>query len=138
MTAYLIDTNCLVSYVTERDPVQQEAITEHVESAANMNSQLVVVPHVVSEFVYVLQSLYRLTARSVRELLSDLFATPGMDLRDSFELPRVLQIWPATCKDYGDAVIAAAAIEMRLPVLTFDRAFARQLRMCGAECQLLQ
>ena len=138
MTAFLVDTNCLLSYVTERSPAQQEAIAKHVESAARLDSRLIVLPHVVSEFVYVVQSVYGLEAQSVKELLSGLLATPGMDVRESFGLQRVLELWPATCGDYGDAVMAAAAIEMRLPVLTFDRAFARQLLRAGAECELLR
>jgi predicted nucleic-acid-binding protein len=118
VTTFLIDTNCLLSYVTDRDPAQQAAIVEHVESAAALAARLVVLPHVVSEFVYVLQSVYGLEAQSVRELLSSLLATPGLELRESFELQQVLQLWPDPCSDYGDAVIAAAATELRLPVLT--------------------
>ena len=137
MRSFLIDTNCLLSYVTDRNPGQQAAIAEYVEAATRLDARLVLLPHVVSEFVYVLLSIYTLEARSVSALLSSLLLTPGLELHQSFELQQILQVWPDPCADYGDAVIAAAATELRLPVLTFDRAFAGQLRRCGAESELL-
>jgi len=137
MKSFLIDTSCLLSYVTDRNPAQLEKISAIVEEAARLNLVLYILPNVISEFVYVLQSVYEKDDLLIAEMLRDLHATPGMELCSSFELDRILGIWPRSIRDYGDAVLAASSAALRVPVLTFDRDFAKQLKKADIACELL-
>jgi len=42
-------------------------------------------------------------------------------------LHAILHIWPNKMQDYGDAVLAAYAGDNRVPVITFDKIFQKQL-----------
>jgi predicted nucleic acid-binding protein len=137
MKSFLIDTNCLLSFVTDRNPSQLEKISAVIEEAARLNLVLYILPNVISEFVYVLQNVYEKDDLVIVGMLRDLHATPGIELRSSFELDGILEIWPQPVKDYGDAVLAAASETLRIPVLTFDRDFAKQLKKANITCELL-
>lgn len=41
MKKYIIDTNALISFVTDRNPEQQQKITPLFESAANMKARII-------------------------------------------------------------------------------------------------
>ncbi|NKB66210.1 MAG: PIN domain-containing protein [Candidatus Latescibacteria bacterium] len=138
MKAYLADTNCLLSYVTDRSPGQQEAIGLYIAAAANMDQSLYIPSQVVTEFVYVLRNEYDKDDPFIAEMLTALFDTPGIEYCHSYQIDDVLRLWPSSIRDYGDAVVAAAAIGMKIPVLTFDRKFAAQLQRSGIERELLQ
>jgi len=58
MKKYVVDTNCLISYVTDRNPKQQEEMSDYFEDAADLKSQLVILGSVLVEFVYVLSAVY--------------------------------------------------------------------------------
>lgn len=133
MTSWLIDTNCLVSYVTDRNASQRRRVAALVAEAAGLSRELVVLPHVLSEFVYTLQTVHGADSHTVAQMVTDLLRQPGITQRDSYDLDTLLEIWPERVRDYGDAVIAAAAISMDLPILTFDRRFGRELARLGVE-----
>ena len=137
MKSFLIDTNCLLSYVTDRNPVQLEKISTLFEEASRLDLVLHILPNVISEFVYVLQSVYEKDDLLIAGMLSDLHATPGIELCSSFELDVILEIWPWPVRDYGDAVLAATSKALNVPILTFDRDFAKQLKKADIACQLL-
>lgn len=137
MKSFLIDTNCLLSYVTDRNPVQLERISAVVEDAARLDLVLYILPNVISEFVYVLQSVYGKDDLLIAGMLRDLHATPGIELCSSFELDSMLEIWPQPVRDYGDAVLAAASRALNVPVLTFDRDLDKQLKKADIACELL-
>lgn len=40
MNKYLIDTNCLISFVTDRNPEQQKIISKYFEDAADLKCDL--------------------------------------------------------------------------------------------------
>ena len=108
----LIDTNCLISYVTDRNLAQQEQIAAVIEDASRLRREVYVIGNVVTEFVYVLQSVYEEESEFIRALLSALFTNPGVSYLPTYPLADVLDIWPEQIGDYGDAVIAAAASEL--------------------------
>jgi predicted nucleic-acid-binding protein len=137
VNAFVADTNCLISYVTDRSPQQMERISALIEEAANLRHVICIISNVVTEFVYVLQTVYEKDDRFIAQMLMALFATPGIEYSHAYSLDNILKLWPTPIKDYGDAVLAAAAAEMRVPVLTFDRSFAAQLRSAQIPCELL-
>jgi predicted nucleic acid-binding protein len=127
MTDFLIDTNCLLSYFTDRSPEQHVAISSYVLRASQLELSLTVVPHVLSELVYVLERVYQQPAPRVADLIAKTLKTPGIEYLDLHPMHEILKVWPTDMVQYGDAVIAATARVTGLAVLTFDRGFARGL-----------
>jgi predicted nucleic acid-binding protein len=128
MTDYLIDANCLVSYYTDRSPEQHVIVDDLVSRATSLKFRLCIVPHVLSEVIYVLSRVYDVPSTRVSYMVEQTLATPGIDYLESHPLQRILSLWPERVTEYGDAVLAAVAVETNTPILTFDKAFARQLK----------
>jgi predicted nucleic acid-binding protein len=128
----VLDTNVLVSFLTDRDPAQQARAAKLFAAAASGADELVLHQMVVSEMVYVLTNLYRLDASTVAAILADLLALPGVRPLDSVDWPAVLELWPGRFTDFTDACLAAVARQGRFDaVATFDRPFARRLAREG-------
>lgn len=121
MTRYYIDTNCLISYVTDRNIEQQEKIAPFFDNAAVLKHQLIVIEHIITEFIYVCISVYRLVPVKVREMILALLHTPGIQLESGYSPAAVFHLWPDYVDTYADAVLAAAAQVQKGTLLTFDK-----------------
>jgi predicted nucleic-acid-binding protein len=124
---HIIDTNCLLSFVTDRNPIQNECMAAVFERAAKLEEEILVISNVISEFVYVQLSVYAQEESLIAGMVSDLLKHPGVQYHHGFLLDSILELWPESFREFGDAVIAAAAKLLELPVYTFDRVFRRQL-----------
>ncbi len=129
MRRVVIDTNVLISFLTDRNAEQQAQATELFEAAAEGETELILHQMVISEMVYVLSNLYKVEVAEIAGMIDDLLCSPGVRPVDEVVWSRVLELWPGAFKDFADAVLAAVTIEERYEVVaSFDRAFGRQLR----------
>ena len=94
MKSCLIDTSCLISYVTDRNPSQQAMAARVFEEAAGLKLVVFVISNVITEFVHVLLSVYGRDGRFVAELIADLLKTPGIEFREDYALAGILEVWP--------------------------------------------
>lgn len=132
MRRVVIDTNVLISFLTDRNAEQQAQATELFEAAAEGETELILHQMVISEMVYVLGNLYRVKVAEIAGMIDDLLCSPGVRPVDEVVWSRVLELWPDAFKDFADAVLAAVTIEERYEaVASFDQAFVRQLRRTG-------
>ncbi|WKZ20073.1 MAG: PIN domain-containing protein [Candidatus Jettenia sp. CY-1] len=137
MNSFLIDTNCLISYTTTRSKIQSERISEYIENASNFQAEIIIISNTITEFVYTLQSIYKVDSVFINHMLRDLFKNPGIKHQQGYFISTILSLWPDTIKDYGDAVLAAAASELKIPILTFDKPFSKQLSLIHIPHKLL-
>jgi predicted nucleic-acid-binding protein len=120
MTNYFIDTNCLLSYVTDRNRDQQNRIAPYFSGASVLKHKITVIQNVVTEFVYVCLSVYKIEPARVREMVLDFIHTPGMEVEYSFPISTFMHLWPAYIENYGDAVLAASVPDAGGVLLSFD------------------
>jgi len=129
MMRVLLDTNVVVSFVTDRSRSQQEKAARLFRRAATGSVRISLHQTVAAELVYVLLNVYRRPAAEVAALLADLLDLPGLVPIDAIPWSSVLALWPRIVPDFSDAALAAVAQEGRFDaVATFDRTFARRLR----------
>lgn len=134
MTRVVLDTNVLVSFLTDRDLPQQAQAARLLTRAAAGELQVILHQTVVMELAYVLRNLYGMSSGDAAPLLRDLLALPGVVVVDRLPWSRVLDMWPSQVPDLADAVLAAvAAVDRCDAVATFDMAFRR--RMAKLELQ---
>jgi predicted nucleic acid-binding protein len=57
---YIIDTNALISFVTDRNPAQQDKVAKLLASAPQLKVRALCRWNVISEFAYVMDSVYRI------------------------------------------------------------------------------
>ena len=132
MTRLILDTNVLVSFVTDRAPEQQQIARSLFDQAAEGTIRLLLTQIALSEMVYVLRNLYGITDQKIAALLPDLFALPGVVIFDELPWSRLLKIWPSEIRDFGDACLAAIAIAGHGDaVVTFDKKFQQCLGSRG-------
>ncbi len=132
MSRVIVDTNVLVSFLTDRDEAQQAQAATLFEATARGEVELIVHQMVISEMVYVLGNLYHVAAAEIARMIGDLLSAPGVTSVDGVLWARVLELWPARFADFADATLATATLEGNYDaVATFDRRFIRQLEREG-------
>ncbi len=138
MKKIIIDTNCLISFVSNRNQAQQEKIATLFDNARRLKKLIVCHHHVLSEFVFVLTSVYSLKAVNVQKMLADLVTMPGISYTSDVDIQTLLSLWPESIPDYGDAVIAAYCKKTKgTKIATFDKKFNKALTRAGLPVQPL-
>jgi predicted nucleic-acid-binding protein len=129
---YVIDTNALISFVTDRNPEQQKKIARLFESASHLKAVVLCHQHVLTEFIYVMEKIYHVPKDKIRGMVADLMEMPGIEIIQEVDLKAALSCWPNPITDFGDAVIASIGMTRRgSEIVTFDRKFAGNLKSLG-------
>ena len=129
MKKCIIDTNALISFVTDRNPVQQDQIASLLDDAVHLRVRLLCPQNVLSEFVYVMDTIYSLRKTEIRDIVRDFISLPGIEVVHRVNLSTLFEFWPEQVSDYGDAIIAALCKDNKdVSVATFDRKFMLKLK----------
>jgi predicted nucleic acid-binding protein len=123
MPAQLLDTNVLVRFLTG-DPPKMAAKTRRLFERADAGEiSLVLLPVILAETIYTLESFYEMERTAVAGKLVALLGCRGIE---AIEGHRVLNAL-ARCRDskahFSDAYLAASAAELKHPIASFDRDF---------------
>jgi predicted nucleic-acid-binding protein len=131
---YLIDTNVLISFVTDRNPAQQGIVAPLFDAASKMKCSLICHQFVVSEFVFVMDKVYGTPKETINAMIRDFIAMPGVELYQETDFGAVLSLWPADIADFGDALLAATGKSVKgATIVTFDGKFKAALKKLGLE-----
>ena len=128
MDRILLDANAVLSYLTNREPAQQVKIEQILESAVRGDAEILLHQQALSEMIFVLKNVYRVRADVIAKMLFDLIHQPGTLTTNDLEWERVLKLWPSQIVDFGDAVLASAALMHDWKIATFDKSFQKQLK----------
>ncbi len=132
MKKYVIDTNALISFVTDRNPAQQEAVAPLFAAAARLKCTLICHHFVLTEFIFVMDKVYEAPKETVSAMVRDFIAMPGVEVRQETDFSAVLSLWPSAIPDFGDALIAATGKAIKGAIIvTFDRKFRSALKQSG-------
>ena len=134
MKTYIIDTNALLSFVTDRNPEQQEKVAEVFNRAARMKCGIRCHQHTLTEFVYVLDKVYNHAKSSINQMIKDLISMPGIKIDHEIDFKVLLDYWPDSILDFGDAVVATQwKMNRQASVVTFDKRFVKELKQINAK-----
>lgn len=131
MKKYTIDTNALISFVTDRNAEQQQKIAPLFESAANLKAMILCHQYVLTEFIYVMDRVYQIPKEEISRMVADFVDMPGIEVIHEIDFNAVLSYWPNPLPDFGDAVIASVSKARKSAIVTFDRKFANNLKSLG-------
>ena len=125
----VIDTNALISFVTDRNLEQQNRIKIILEKAAALEIQVLCPQNVLTEFVYVLENVYGVSKTTIKTMLSDFSVMPGVKIVHELDLETLFAYWPEKIPDYGDAIVASICeADGAAQIVTFDRKFKNALK----------
>jgi predicted nucleic-acid-binding protein len=132
MRALVIDTNALISFVTDRNLDQQKRISTIFNDAAQLKVTILCPQNVLTEFVYVLEKIYKQSQSQIRSMIADFIALPGVQIIHTVDFEALLEFWPDKIADFGDAIIAVVCKAKKgAEVATFDERFIRALQVVG-------
>jgi len=128
---YIIDTNALIAFVTDRNPDQQQKIAPLFESAANLKVLILCHQYVLTEFIQVMDRVYHVPKDEIGRMIADFVDMPGIEVIHEIDFNAVLSYWPDPLPDFGDAVIAWVGKFRKSAIVTFDRKFTSNLKSLG-------
>jgi len=129
---YIIDTNALISFVTDRNQEQQVKVDKLFNDAARLRIMVLCPQNVLTEFVYVMDTVYQIPKSEISKIVRDFIDMPGIEVVHDLNMKTLISYWPEVFKDYGDAIIATLCKNTKGSlIVTFDRKFRAKLKKRG-------
>jgi len=121
----LIDTNAIVRYLEQDHEKHTRTATKMFEACDRGEIVLAVLPVVLAECVFVLESFYDHPRDAISSVLSQLISSPGVEISDLVIHLDALNRYKKTKAHFVDCLIAATAVAEDLAVASFDQDFRK-------------
>jgi predicted nucleic acid-binding protein len=121
----LLDTNLIVRHLVQDHEKHARAAGKLFDACDRGQVILVVLPAVLAECVFVLESFYEHPRSHIAAALRRLVASPGIEIGDAEVCLDALERYAATKCHFVDCLIAATAAAQHMPVASFDEGFRR-------------
>jgi len=128
-----LDTNVLVRYVAQDDPIQSRKASTLIESLTAEAPGYVSLVSVV-ELVWVLTGCYATTKKEIGEVLETLLRTKELIVAQAETVWKALRKFRENDADFADCLIACSCTEAGCDhTLTFDKRAVKScgMRLCG-------
>jgi predicted nucleic acid-binding protein len=116
----LPDTNTIIRYLINDDPVLFSKAQEFFDKIKNGDAKALILESVVAECIYVLTKIYRVPRDKAAGSLIDLLRYKGIDNKDRQELIQALTLFTEKGLDIVDCLLYAKAIASGDHLFTFD------------------
>lgn len=134
MKKIIIDTNILISFITDRDLAQQKMASDIFNDASQLKYVILCPQNVLTEFVFAMDKVYGVSSEKINEIINDFVSMPGIEVLHDLDLGQVFFYWPKYFKDFGDAIVASVCKDNKgTSVATFDRKFKNALKKANLE-----
>lgn len=117
----VIDTNLLVRYLTEDEPVKAKAVDNLLNKAIKGELKIIIPSIVIAELTWILESFYQMEEEKISELIEAIINTHGIEVTDKALINSALKIYRTKKIDLIDAWIIEFAREKGIKIIyTFD------------------
>ena len=121
-----LDTNALVRLLIEDDPEQAAMVQQLVLFAEIKSIPLLILPEVLLETVWVLESVYKCERGEINKFLQTLTATAAFTMPDEAVIRIVVRQYQKGV-DFADALITSQAKkEKALALFSFDKMLSKK------------
>jgi predicted nucleic-acid-binding protein len=120
----LVDTNLIVRYLVQDHEKHAKAAGKLFEACDRGDVVIVVLPAVLAECVFVLESFYEHPRGDIASALGRLISSPGVEIDTAIQLD-ALDRYRKTKVHFVDCLIAATAATENMPVASFDQDFRK-------------
>ena len=121
----LIDTNLIVRHLVQDNEKQASVAGKLFDACDRGQVTIVVLPAVLAECVFVLESFYQQERTDIASALSRLISSPGVEIVDAAIHLDALDRYGRTKVHFVDCNIAATATAGDIPVASFDQDFRK-------------
>ena len=120
----LVDTNLIVRYLVQDHEKHARAAGKLFDACDRGDVVIVVLPAVLAECVFVLESFYEHPRGDIASALGRLISSPGVEIDATINLD-ALDRYRKTKVHFVDCLIAATAATENMPVASFDQDFRK-------------
>jgi predicted nucleic-acid-binding protein len=120
----LVDTNLIVRYLVQDHEKHAKAAGKLFDACDRGDVVIVVLPAVLAECVFVLESFYEHPRGDIASALGRLISSPGVEIDAAIHLD-ALDRYRKTKVHFLDCLIAATAATENMPVASFDQDFRK-------------
>lgn len=124
---HLVDTNVILRYLLADHPDLHMRAKTFFDAVRTGNRRAFVSESVLAECVYVMQRIYQVPRVEIAAKLTGLLGYHGIGAERLPMLRHAIGIYGATNLSFVDALIAATAAALQLPVETFDEGLRKYL-----------
>jgi predicted nucleic-acid-binding protein len=121
----LVDTNLIVRYLVQDHEKHAKAAGRLFDACDRGDAVIVVLPAVLAECVFVLESFYRHPRGDIASALGTLISSPGVEIGGAAIHLDALDRYRKTRVHFVDCLIAATAATENTPVASFDQDFRK-------------
>ncbi|MBI9084970.1 MAG: type II toxin-antitoxin system VapC family toxin [Desulfobacterales bacterium] len=117
-----LDTNVLVRYITQDDPLQSAVANDVIERLTQNQERFVIQPVVLCELVWVLESAYKYAKTEIVLVLNQLLRTVQFEITEKDIVWQAFGDFQSGKADFSDYLIGRANERAGADVtLTFDK-----------------
>ena len=117
----LVDTNLIIRHLVQDDDEQAKNAAKLFDAGDRGEIVIVLLPAILAECVFVLESFYERERGEIASTLSALISSPGIEIAHVEIHVDALVRYRNTRLHFVDCILAATAVSESLPVATFDR-----------------
>ena len=123
-----LDTNIVIRYIIRhREPTAQARVAAKLMESLNEDNPGYLPREVLIEIAGVLERSYKVDREGVFRYMTELITNRDLEVEATDDIYEALRIYRSGGAGFGDCMILVATRRAgRLPVLTFDRRFARE------------
>ncbi|MFZ0706480.1 MAG: PIN domain-containing protein [Candidatus Korobacteraceae bacterium] len=121
----LVDTNLIVRHLVQDHEKHARAAGRLFDDCDRGDLVVVVLPVVLAECVFVLESFYGHRRTDIASALGRLISSPGVEIRDLAIHLGALNRYRETNAHFVDCLMAATAVSENVSVATFDQDFRK-------------
>lgn len=121
----LVDTNLIVRYLVQDHEKHAKAAGRVFDACDRGEVVIVVLPAVLAECVFVLESFYKHPRGDIASALGRLISSPGVEISGATIHLEALDRYRKTKVHFVDCMVAATAAAENTPVASFDQDFRK-------------
>lgn len=121
----LIDTNVIIRYLVQDHPRHAKVANKLFEACDRQEVVLVILPAVLAECVFLLQSFYQQARPDIADVLTNLIKIRGVDIIELSIHLDALHRYAISNLHFVDCLLAAHAAGNQLPLASFDAGFQK-------------
>ena len=121
----LVDTNLIVRYLVQDHEKHAKAAGKLFDACDRGDVVIVVLPAILAECVFVLESFYEHPRGNISSALGKLISSPGVEIGAATIHLDVLERYRKTKVHFVDCLLAETAAAEDTPVATFDQDFRK-------------
>jgi len=119
----LIDTNLIIRHLVQDDDKAARAAGRLFEACDKGQVEIILLPAVLAECVFVLESFYKHPRGAIAATLTRLISSSGVNIIDPQIHDDALHRYQQTSAHFVDCLLAATAARRKIPVASFDQDF---------------